>query len=137
MKVVLDTNIYLSALIFPNSKPALILYLAKLGNFSVFCSSFIISEIRRNLRLKFDLSDEIAEKIIDDVLKYVKIITPQAKINLITAKYNDNLILDCAVAAKADFLVTGDKKHILPIKKISKTEIISAATFIEKLKSVS
>lgn len=133
MKVILDTNIYLSALIFPESKPALILHLAKRKEFSVFCSSFIISEIRRNLRLKFDLDDNVAEKIIDDILKYVKIITPQAKINLITAKHNDNLILDCAVAAGADFLVTGDKKHILPIKKIGKTEIISAANFIEKL----
>ena len=136
MKVVLDTNIYLSALVFPDSKPALILYLAKRAEFSVFCSSFIILEIRRNLMLKFGIENEVVEKIIDDILQYVQLITPAKKTRLITAKSDDNLILDCALAAKAEFLVTGDKKHILPIKQIGKTEIVSAAEFIEKLKII-
>ena len=130
MKVVLDTNIYLSGLIFPKSPPALILYLAKQAKFSVYCSGFIITEISRNLKLKFGYEDIAAEKIIEDILKYVKLITPKKSINIITAKKDDNRILDCAVAAKADFLVTGDKKHILPIRKIGQTKIVSAAEFI-------
>lgn len=133
MKVVLDTNIYLSGLIFPDSKPALILSLAKKAKFSVYCSSFIVSELHRNLILKFGYKDEIAEEIINDILKYVKLIVPEKMINLIKAKKDDNRILECAVAAKADFLVTGDKKHILPIKKIASTKIVSSSEFIDHL----
>lgn len=133
MKVVLDTNIYLSGLIFPKSKPALILRLAKRKKFLTYCSSFIIFEIRRNLMIKFGLEDQIVQKIIDDILKYVQLITPKKHLNIILTKKDDNRILDCAIAAEADFLVTGDKKHILPIKKIGKTKIISAAEFIQEV----
>lgn len=132
MKVVIDTNIYLSGLVFPDSKPAQILNLAKKNKFSVYCSPFIISEIRRNLASKFNYNNRVADIFIGEILKYVNIIIPEKKTSLIKAKKDDNFVLDCAIAAKADFLISGDKKHILPIKIIAKTKIISAAEFIQK-----
>jgi putative PIN family toxin of toxin-antitoxin system len=133
MKVVLDTNIYLSGLIFPGSPPAHILNLARELQFSVYASQFIIWEIRRVLIRKFGYEDKLADNILDEILKFIKIVQPRQKINLITAKKDDNLILACAAAAQADFLVTGDKKHILPLKKIAQTKIVSAAEFMKKI----
>lgn len=133
MKVVFDTNIYLSGLIFPGSNPALILDFAQKRKFELYCSDFIIGEIRRNLTIKFGYDDAMVEQFIQEILKITKIIIPRRKVNIIKNKEDDNRILECALMAKADYLVTGDKKHILPLKKIAKTEIISASDFIEKL----
>ena len=134
MRVVLDTNIYLSGLAFPASPPALILNFARQKKFETYCSGFIIEEIRRNLISKFDFSDKAAEQLIKEILKFVIIIIPKNKVNKILTKKDDNRILECALAARADYLVTGDKKHILPLKNIGKTKIIGAADFIKKLK---
>ncbi|PIX30101.1 putative toxin-antitoxin system toxin component, PIN family [Candidatus Berkelbacteria bacterium CG_4_10_14_0_8_um_filter_42_34] len=134
MKVVLDTNIYLSGLIFSNSNPALILDFARRGKFELYCSDFIIREIRRNLIIKFGYDEIIAEQFIEEILKISKIIIVRRKVEIIKVRKDDNRILECALAAKADYLITGDKKHILPLGKIAVTKIISAAEFIEKLK---
>lgn len=135
MKVVIDTNIYLSGLIFSDSNPALILDFAQKRKFELYCSDFIIREIRRNLVIKFGYNEMVAEQFIEEILKITKIIIPRRKIDIIKVKKDDNRILECALAAKADYLVTGDKKHILPLKKIAETKIISESDFIEKLKS--
>lgn len=135
MKIVLDSNVYLSGLIFPKSKPALILSLARQGAFEVFCSDFIIGEIRRVLTMKFGYSERIADQFVEEFLKFAKVILPDKKAHLIKAKEDDNRILECAMSVKADFLVTGDKKHILPLGKIGKTRIISPAEFLNEFRN--
>ncbi|MDO8444117.1 MAG: putative toxin-antitoxin system toxin component, PIN family [bacterium] len=133
MKVVLDTNIYLSGLIFKDSKPSLILDLAKKGKFEIYCSDFIIAEIERIFVSKFGYSQKTVDKIIIEILKFVQIIEPDKQVDAIKAKADDNRILECALSAKADYLVTGDKKHILPLGKIGETKIINAADFLDEL----
>lgn len=134
MKVVLDSNIYLSGLIFPNSKPALILYLAGRDEFEVYCSDFIVGEIRRILIKKFGYDERTTDQFIETFLRFVKIIIPQNNISIIKTKNDDNRILECALSVQADYLVTGDKKHILPLEKIGSTRIINPADFIEIMK---
>jgi putative PIN family toxin of toxin-antitoxin system len=134
MRVVLDSNIYLSGLIFPGSKPAMILNLANKGTFEVFCSDFIVDEIGRILIKKFGYDERTTDQFIGTFLKFVKIIIPQNKVEIIETKKDDNRILECALSARADYLITGDKKHILPLRKIGKIKIINPAEFIEILK---
>ncbi|PIS07990.1 putative toxin-antitoxin system toxin component, PIN family [Candidatus Berkelbacteria bacterium CG10_big_fil_rev_8_21_14_0_10_43_13] len=133
MKVVLDTNIYLSGLIFPNSKPSLVLDLAKEGKFEIYCSDFIIVEIERIFIAKFGYGQNTTDKIILEILKFVKVIQPDKKVDVIKSNADDNHILECAMSAQADYLVTGDKKHILPLKKFGTTKIVNASDFLEKL----
>jgi len=135
MKVVLDTNIFLSALLFPKSKPAKIVELARDRKFILIISRFFIEEIKKNLVVKFDYSESLSNKLINEILKYAEIVEPGQKIAIIKEKKSDNRILECAVAAKADYLVSGDKKHILPPKKIRRVKIVSATEFITKVKS--
>jgi len=130
----LDSNIYLSGLIFPDSKPALILHLASKREFEVYCSDSIVGEIERILIKKFDYDERTTDQFIGSFLKFVEIITPENKISIIKTKKDDNRILECALSAEADYLVTGEKKHILPLGKIDGTKIINPADFIEMLK---
>lgn len=130
MKVVLDTYIYLSGLIFPKTNPWKILVLARNRKITVFCSRFILEEIKKILVIKFNYPEAIAQKFIDEILKFTKVISPTARISVIKTKDDDNRILECALSAKADFLISGDKKHILPLKTIKNIKIISAKEFL-------
>ena len=133
MKVVLDTNIYLSGAAFPESFPGKVLALARARKFVVYCSKFILGEIKKNLMVKFGYSESLSERFIEEILKCVKIIRPKIHLQIIKAKTDDNRILEAALASKADYLVSGDKKHILPLKKINSTVIISAIEFFTKV----
>lgn len=130
IKAVLDTNIYLSGLIFPGSSPEKVLSSGRNRQIIIYISPFILREIRNILLTKFEFSEDYAKKIVDEILKFTILIRPIAKINIIKDNRDDNYILECAVAAKADFLVSGDKKHILRLKKIKDTKIVSAKEFL-------
>ena len=130
MRVVLDTNIFLSGLVFPEGFPAKVLRLARIRKIRVYCSKFILDELKKNLIVKFDYEAAMAEKLIEEMFKFIRIVRPQEKVKIIKEKDDDNRILECALAAKADYLVSGDKKHILPLKKFRGVRIISATEFI-------
>ncbi len=55
------------------------------------------------------------------------------RLNVITANDDDNRILECALAARAEFLVTGDKRHPLPLGSIRGTKIVSPAQLLDLL----
>ena len=64
MRIVIDTNIYLSGLIFPKSFPGQVLKMARTQKIEVYCSNFILDEIKKNLIIKFHYSEDMAEKFI-------------------------------------------------------------------------
>jgi len=59
---------------------------------------------------------------------------PQEKIDVITADRKDNMILECAVAGKARYIVTGDN-HLLDLSMFRDIEMVNAQRFIEILSS--
>lgn len=136
IKTVLDTNIYLSGLVFPSSAPEEVLNLGKSRKTLIYISPFILFEIKNILINKFDYAENYALKLEDEILKFAILIQPTAKINIVKEKADDNRILECAVSAKADFLVSGDKKHILCLKKIKNTKIVSVKEFLEYFNKV-
>ena len=105
MRVVLDTNIYISGLIFPGTNPDKILKYGWQRKIKIYCSPFILKEIKRILTVKFDYPEIVADKFIDEILKFVEIIKPKIKLSIIKEKEDDNRILEAAVDAKVDFLL--------------------------------
>lgn len=133
MRVVLDTNVLISALVFPGGKPDQILTRIRRGEIEFFISPFILSELDRVLRQKFQLTKNEAEDRVRAIRRLAHLVEPTERVEVITAKDDDNRILECAIAAKADFLVTGDKEHLLPLESIKDTKIISPSEFLEFL----
>ena len=134
MKVVLDTNIYLSGLIFKGSYPEQVLNLARQRQIEVFSSDFILSEIKKNLVVKFKYTESQSGLFIDEILKFSQVVIPTSKVQIIQTKIEDNKILECAVDSKSKYLITGDKKHLLPLKSFQSVKIVSAKEFIEDCK---
>lgn len=129
-KVVFDTNIYISAIIF-GGNPRACLELARKGKIEVSVSSPILLEISQKLKAKFKWSDKEVLDVIEGYSKFIKKVTPQQKLSIIKADPTDNKILECAKEAKADFIVSGDVKHLLSLKNFENTKIVSAKQFLD------
>ena len=131
MRIVLDTNVLISALAFPGSKPDQILYRIRRGETELFISPFILSELDRVLREKFRFTKKEADVRVSAIRAIAHVITPRERITLVTANDDDNRILECVAAAQAEFLVTGDKEHLLPLGSYRGAKIVTPAQFLD------
>ena len=131
MRIVLDTNVLISALAFPGSKPDQILYRIRRGETELFISPFILSELDRVLREKFRFTKKEADVQVNAIRAIAHLITPTERITVMTANDDDNRILECVAAAQAEFLVTGDKEHLLPLGSYRGTKIVTPAQFLD------
>ncbi|MBI3246295.1 MAG: putative toxin-antitoxin system toxin component, PIN family [Deltaproteobacteria bacterium] len=133
MRIVLDTNVLISALAFPNSKPDRILSCVRRGEIELCTSTFILAELERILREKFGFSARETTVRVRLIRALARLVEPTERVSVVTAKDDDNRIVECALAAQADYLVTGDKKHLLPLKTYLSIEIVSPAQFLDLL----
>ena len=129
-KVILDTNIYISALGFEGNERRVLQRCVK-GEFSLYLTEDILKEIERVLeypKFNFTLAQKDALKLI--LAETGKVVPIIKKINLIAEDPSDNKFLEAAIAAEADALITGDK-HLLKIKQFGKTNILTASKFLK------
>ena len=131
MRVVLDTNVLVSALAFPGSKPDQVLALVRRNTLQLFVSPFILSELDRVLRVKFKFGVRQAAERVAFIRSIATVIVPSESVSVVTAKQDDNRILECALAARADFLVTGDRAHLLPLGSFRGTRIVTPRQMLE------
>lgn len=129
-KVVLDTNVYLSGIIFGgNSRHILDLIVEK--KLIAISSPQILLEISQKLKVKFRRSDEQILSIIKTIGNAAKIVKPKLKLNIVNEDKSDNKIIEAAIAGKTQFIITGDK-HLLKIKRYQKIKIVSPAQFLSE-----
>lgn len=127
LRVVVDTNIIVSALNFGGSPDRVIVFCST-SRARLFLSSFIINETRGVLVAKFGWTLERAAQVLTLLQEQSTLVSPIDRL-AIAADEPDNRVLECAAAAKAHFLVTGDK-GLLGLKKIRATKIVTAARFV-------
>lgn len=133
MRIVLDTNVLVSAALRPEGHVAPILRLAAEGKFTVIVSPFILSEFERTLgSAKIGFEPERIAQAVAAVREIVTVIQPKTQLKVVQAKDSDNRILECAVDAKADALVTGDMHHIRPLGTVQGIEILTPREFRDK-----
>lgn len=130
-RVILDTNVYLSAIIY-GGNPRECLEMGRAGKISLFTSKAILLEIATKLKSKFFWSEDDIKEVLIGTNKFTTLIDPTKKLSVIKADPPDNRILEVALEAKADFIISGDKKHLLSLKEFQRIEIISAADFFKR-----
>ncbi len=128
-KIVLDTNVLISSILF-GGKPRQILQLVIQGKISAFLSPAIFTEFKEVLdRPKFGLTHEECFAIAREIEDVFFFVFPQIVIDLVKDDPDDNAILECALAAGVEYIVTGDP-HLLTLESFEQIRIISPATFI-------
>lgn len=128
-RVVFDTNIYISAIVFGGS-PRILLEMARSKDIELYTSKAILLELSRKLIEKFDWDTESTSEVISGIGVFANVVSPSKKLHVIKQDDTDNRILECADVSKADFIVSGDKRHILPLKKFGKTRIVTPSEFL-------
>ena len=132
MRVVLDTNVIVSALNFPGNE-RLVLELALRGRFDLCLSRFILEEVAGVLTRKFDWDEARTAQVLQAIENAGTVIEPPRLEEVIADGHADNRILECAVAANADYLITGDRQHLLPLGEHQGTSIVNAPRFLSAL----
>ena len=132
MRVVLDTNVVVSGLNFPGNE-RLVLELALRGRFELYLSSFILEEIAGVLGRKFGWDEDRVSEAPRTLEKAASVIEPRRLPDVIAANEADNRILECAVEAAADYLITGDRRHLLPLEEYRGAKILNAPRFLSVL----
>lgn len=130
MRVVLDTNAVISALLFSGVSSKLV-SLWQDGLITPLLSREILDEYLRVLSYrKFELSEkEIKELIQEEILPYAEVVKPKRRLRVIRRDPADNKFLECAVAGKAGVIISGDK-DLLSLGQYRKIRIQSPAQFL-------
>lgn len=137
LKIVLDANVFVSALINPHGKPAQILNYVFENKIRLFTSPSIIEELQRVLSYpklvkRHGLEKEELKKFVSDLLSIMSLVEGKKAIDVIVEDPTDNNYLSCALDAKADFIVSGDI-HLLNLREYEGTQIITPTQFLEML----
>jgi putative PIN family toxin of toxin-antitoxin system len=107
VRAVADTNVYISALNFGGTAEG-VLALARAGTVTLFVSSSILDEVEGSLIKKFEWSARSARDAITAIRGFTTVVRPREVVRVIVNDDPDNRILECAVEARADVVITGD-----------------------------
>ena len=134
MRIVLDANIFISALISSQGNPAKILEKWQMRELEVVVSPAIIAEIERvtgyeRLQKKYRRIREEREGLIDDLRNFATMVDPQQELSVVQADDSDNRYIECAIESGANFVVTGDP-HLLDIGEYQGIPILTPAIFV-------
>lgn len=128
-RIVLDANVVISAVIFGGPPADVVLRMVD-GSAQGFTSLPILDEIRDVLqRPKFGLSPEQATAVVEEYHALCRIVEPTDRVRAVHAAPDDDIVLECAAAAAADAIVTGDR-HLLSLREWRGIPILSPAQFL-------
>ena len=133
LRVVLDTNVYISIFANPKGELGAIWEHALKMNHTLLISPAIVAELANVLREKFMWPEPEIKSRVKRFHRMADIITPTIVSNTIKNDPADNHILACAVSGKAQVIVSGDKRHLLPLKEYEGIPIVRPVEFLRML----
>jgi putative PIN family toxin of toxin-antitoxin system len=135
LKVVLDTNILISALLVPGSLPHQVVLGWRARRFSLLTCEQQFDEMRRITRLdklRGRLRPNIAGKLVNELHAYAELHADLPPVYL-SPDPDDNWLIALAETGGADFLVTGDKADLLSLGRSGRTQIVTARQLLDAL----
>lgn len=131
MKAILDTNVLISAYVFPGGKPEAVYRLALEGRLEIGTSRTLLVEFGRVLGEKFGWIPERVEAAVAQMTRIAALVEPSEAVQVVRTDPADDRVLEAARAFDADVIVSGDR-HLLDLGSWSGIEIISPAEFIAR-----
>jgi putative PIN family toxin of toxin-antitoxin system len=113
---VVDTNVLISGIVF-GGIPEKILELAEENVVEIITSPEILNELRNVLKEKFGFGPEMIKIAVGIVKELSTVVNPGFRLKVIPGKESDNRIIECALEGKAQYIATGDRRHLLPLKE--------------------
>jgi putative PIN family toxin of toxin-antitoxin system len=133
VRVVFDTNIYVSAFAIPGGRAEEAYVQALRGRFDLFTSVPILTETATVLQGKFDWAEEKTREMVQAINRIAHVVRTTSRLHVVEDE-PDNRILECAIHAQADFIVTGDPdRHLLILGHYKGIRLIRLTDFLEFL----
>lgn len=133
MIVTLDTNVLVSGVVF-RGVPAQIIDAAIDRRFTLALSPEILTEFRSVLRRpKFGLAADAVDLFIRDIELHADVVYPEIVHHVVTADPDDNKVIDCAVEAVADLIVSGDA-HLLDRETVHNIRVVTPKEFLSMIR---
>jgi putative PIN family toxin of toxin-antitoxin system len=132
MRVVLDTNILISALLNQASLAAQLITLWRQGRFDVLTAGEQLDELARVTRypkIRVRIPPPLAGRLVNQLRELTVMVEKLPSIDRARDPY-DNYLLAIAAAGGADYLITGDKRDLLSLKRHERTSIVSVRQFL-------
>jgi len=127
-KIVIDTNVWISTFISHGVSYKVVDLC--ITTYKVYCCTFIIEEIKRNLLEKFKVSKDSVIRVCEFIYKHTSMVEyVKNEVPEICKDLDDNHILSCCEKCVADWLITGDNE-LLELKEYKKTKIICPREFL-------
>jgi uncharacterized protein len=128
MRVVFDTNILVSALVFPGGRGDAALRRIIAGTDQVVMSRAILDELLDVLSRKFARDAEELAHVAVFVSELAMVVEPRRRLRVVQDD-PDNRILECAIAGRAETIVTGDKA-LLALKNFRNIPVVTLRTYL-------
>lgn len=137
MRIVLDTNVALSALLWRGTPYLLLQAVRRREHVQLFTSPVLLEElgevlIRPSPSQRLSLIGRAAHEVLVDYIDAVDLVTPHSVPPVVDADSDDDHVIAAAVAAGADLLVSGDR-HLLGLKSHRNIRIVGPAEAIRLL----
>mgnify|MGYP001609976202 FL=1 len=131
MKVVFDTNIFISGLMWRGA-PYRCLLASLAGLVELVVSPPILDELRRTLSTKFGFTDEEVEQVMSAVRESASLVEIRGELKVVADDPEDDKFIETAHVAGAAYVVSGDR-HLLSVGSYGEIRIVSARVFLDML----
>ena len=128
LRLVIDTNVVVSAALKPEGLQRTVVLLAMTKPARWYVSEAIVAEYALVLaRPELKIRRSLRQQLLQLIKNHVRVVVP-SRIAQITSDPADNIFLECADAARADYMLTGNQRHFPKFWK--NTKIISSREFL-------
>lgn len=132
-RAVLDTNVLLSAFLSDRGVPAEVWEAARRGMFQSVTSGPLLDELERVLLEKFRVPRRTAHQQRERVARNAHVVPVRTTVMHFPRGHGDNLVLATTIDGQAQYLVTGDRKHLLPLGSFRGCQIVTPRQFANLL----
>ena len=138
MRVVLDANVLISAVISSKGSPATILSYWREDRLELILSEAILQEVDRvmhhpRIQERYRLSEELIEQFLLLLREGGILVEPEEEVDAVEADASDNRYLECALAGHSTYVVSGDR-HLLDLREYRGIQILAPREFVAFLK---
>jgi putative PIN family toxin of toxin-antitoxin system len=130
--VVVDTNIFISAFLYPERPIFQILRQAGRRRYLLLTSPAIVREVGKVMQEDLAWEEAVRIRHLKTLTKAAEIISPRISLQIISEDPPDDRILECAVAGRADLIVSGDR-HLHALKVFQGIPIVRPVDFLRTL----
>ena len=138
MRIVLDTNVVLSALLWRGTPHHLLATIGQRSSIQLYSSTALLEELadvltRPSATKRLALIGRSAREVLADFVEAIELVEPASVPRVVVGDVDDDQVIAAAIAARADLIVSGDRKHLLPLGSHQGIDIVDAAEAVRRI----